>query len=168
MINGKGNDTMSAILLEEMRKAFTNAVIRTFQKMIMVECTPVESTHSEVASVDFSGSIGFSGYINGNCTLRLTEQTAREAVTRISGEQVDNVAEIADGVGELVNMIAGNAKAALVNLGLSLSMPEVIRGQDQKKGSQQFNELFKLHFSSEIGNIEVITAYSQTSENQNK
>ena len=159
---------MRNILLDEMRKAFTNAVIRTFQKMIMVECTPVESTQSDATPVDFIGSIGFSGYISGHCLLRLSEQTAREAVSRLCGDKVEKIDEIADGVGELVNMIAGNAKAALVNLGLSLSMPEVIRGQDQKTGSHKFNELFDLHFSSEIGAIEVITAYSNTSKSPNK
>jgi chemotaxis protein CheX len=159
---------MRNILLEEMRKAVANAVIRTFQKMIMVECTPVESRQSDADSVGFSGIIGFSGYINGNCVLRLSEQTAREAVTRLSGEQVDDTSEIADGVGELVNMIAGNAKAALVNLKLSLSMPEVIRGQDHEIGFHRFGELIDLHFSSEIGDIEVITAYSNAPESQSK
>jgi chemotaxis protein CheX len=162
----QGNETMRDILLEEMRKAITSAVIRTFQKMIMVECTPVESTQSDATQDDFIGSIGFTGYIIGNCMLRLSEQTAREAVSRISGEKVENDDEIADGVGELVNMIAGNAKAALVNLGLSLTIPEVIRGQDQKKGFHTFNELFDLHFSSEIGNIYVMTAYSNALEGQ--
>jgi chemotaxis protein CheX len=159
---------MNDILLEEMRKAFSNAVIRTFQKMIMVECAPGESIQSNLAPADFIGSIGFSGYIIGNCVLRLSEQTAREAVSRLSGEKVEKIDEIADGVGEFVNMIAGNAKAALVNLGLSLSMPEVIRGQDDIKDHQKFNKLFDLHFSSEIGNIDVMTAYSNASESPNR
>jgi CheY-specific phosphatase CheX len=147
-------------ITEKLRSALSDAVILTFQKMTMVECAPIPSIPLDARLSGFSGIVGFSGLITGNCVLRLSSYTAKEAMTRLSGESVDDVAEISDGVGELVNMIAGNAKAALPKLELMLSMPQVIRGEGHEIGFHRFTELIELYFSSEIGDFEAMTAYS--------
>jgi chemotaxis protein CheX len=151
---------MSNEITEKLRSALAEAVQLTFQKMTMVECASVSSIPRDARLCGFSGIVGFSGLIIGNCVLRLSSETAREAISRLSGEPVDDVEEISDGVGELVNMIAGNAKAALPNLGLMLSMPQVIRGEGHEIGFHRFTELIDLYFSSEIGDFEIVTAYS--------
>jgi len=85
---------------------------------------------------------------------------AREAVSRLAGERIDNPAEIADGVGEMVNMIAGNAKAALQQFEISLSFPHTVRGKGHEMAFHRHFEMEKLYFASEIGKAAVIVAYS--------
>jgi len=102
--------------------------------MIVVDLAGPMVSGSAGPVFDISAVIGFSGDIVGNCALRMSFATAQEAVTRLAGEPVREWAAIADGVGELVNMIAGNAKAALDPYKMTLSFPEVIRGADTKSG----------------------------------
>jgi chemotaxis protein CheX len=152
---------MPELLIDMMRTAFFNAAVLTFEKMTM---TPIKALPKEQAGGDvfeISAIIGFSGGITGNCALRLSEQTAREVLSRLAGEPVSEAGEVADGVGELVNMIAGNAKAALVDFALTLSFPQIIRGKGHELSFNRKNGLVDLLFSSEIGNIAVIAAFTE-------
>ena len=152
---------MSKDLSEKIRKSFTEAVVHTFRTMILVECSPIaDFSESGERSYDYSGLIGFSGDLAGNCVLRMSIQTAREAVARLCGERVDDFSEISDGVGELVNIIAGNAKAALIDWKITLAFPEVIRGLGHEIGFHRYSGLIKLCFTSEIGDIAVVVAHS--------
>jgi chemotaxis protein CheX len=79
-----------------------------------------------------SGVIGLSGKtLQGAVAIVLAEETAITATERFLGTNVQTVtAEVVDCVGELVNMIAGNAKAQLEAYSLSLSLPSIVRGSD--------------------------------------
>jgi chemotaxis protein CheX len=147
-----------------MRKAFTDSAVFAFSRMIVVDLTTAESTDAGPDDFEISAIIGFSGDVAGSCALRMSGNTAREAVSRLAGEPVDDAAEIADGIGELANMIAGNAKAALEPRALSLSFPEVIRGKGHEIGFHRYADLFELHFMSEIGKVAVIVAYTNPKE----
>jgi chemotaxis protein CheX len=151
---------MSETLLHDMQKAFLDSAILTFRKMIMVELVPCEEIEALPQPWEFSGIIGFSGEIAGNCALRMSAATAREAITRLTGESVEDYAELSDGVGELVNMISGNAKAALDKYSISLSFPDVIRGAGHEISFHRHSDTFSLYFTSEIGTVAVVTAFS--------
>jgi chemotaxis protein CheX len=151
---------MADTLFEIILKAFTEAAVKTFQKMIMVELSLIQDYDKSKIQFDISGVIGFSGDVKGDCALRMSENTAKEAVTRLTGEIVEQSQEIGDGVGELVNMIAGNAKAALMDFNVSLSFPEIIRGKGHEIGFHRHSDLIELFFTSEIGDICVIVAFS--------
>lgn len=147
-------------LSEKIRKSFSDAVVLTFQKTALVACAPVaDLPGNNERAFDYSAVIGFSGDIAGSCVLRMSIQTACEAVARFCGERVDDLWKISDGVGELVNMIAGNAKATLSNFRMSLSFPEVVRGKGHDIGFRRNADLVELNFGSEIGDISVIVAY---------
>jgi chemotaxis protein CheX len=107
-----------------------------------------------------SAIIGFTGKIVGNCALRFPAAAAQEAMNRLTGETIDSPLEIADGAGELVNMIAGNAKSALQDFSLSLSFPEVVRGRGHEIGFHRHPSIITLNFASEIGSVAVIVAFS--------
>jgi chemotaxis protein CheX len=155
MDNNRDNQLRDAV-----RKAFADAAEATFRKMIMLELSPLSVEAGEKETWDFSGTVNFSGDIAGNCILRLSEATAREAITRLAGELIEKISEVSDGVGELANMISGNAKAALQEYTISLSFPEVIMGKDHEKAVQRHSNVISLYFTSEIGAIAVIAAYS--------
>jgi chemotaxis protein CheX len=148
-------------LTDKIRGAFFHSAVLTFGKMIMTPIEALDKAQTGPQEFEISAVIGFSGDITGNCALRLSEQTAREALKRLTGEPVSEPDEVADGVGELVNMIAGNAKAALQDFTLSLSFPEIIRGKGHEICFHRHTGLVDLLFSSDIGTIAVIAAFTE-------
>jgi chemotaxis protein CheX len=79
---------------------------------------------------EVSGIIGLSGKARGTVVLSLNRETALNAAGVMLGEQPTTInADVADAVGELTNMIAGNAKAQLEHLEMSVSLPMVITGK---------------------------------------
>ena len=154
------DDAMNSEILEKLTKAYCDASVFTFAKMIMVPIVAQSPDDAADESFDISGIIGFSGDIVGNCALQLTFAGAQDAIGKLTGESVDSPAEIADGVGELVNMIAGNAKAALEEYQIALSFPEVIRGKGHEISFKHDSSMFNQRFTSEIGPINIIVAYT--------
>ena len=155
-------DDMELSLRERIRKVFSDATVLTFDRMAAVSVSVARADGNSGGSYDLSAIIGFTGDLAGNCALRLSSSSAREAITRVAGEAIDSPVEIADGVGELVNMIAGNAKAALADYAISLSFPEVIRGVGHEIGFYRHPSVVDILCTSEIGTFAVIVAYSES------
>jgi chemotaxis protein CheX len=151
---------MPSIQSEKIKRVFSDATILTFSKMTSVDLLLKPADAPDTAVYDLSAVIGFTGDIKGNCVLRLSAETAQEAINRFAGETIESAMEIADGAGELVNMIAGNAKAALQGYSISLSFPEVIRGKGHELGFYRHPSVVAVYYASEIGDITVIVAFS--------
>ena len=81
---------------------------------------------------DVSGIMGLVGEANGSVVLSLPMRTACKVVARMLGEEVPTkvTENIKDGVGEIVNIISGQAKAALAQTKnhFTLSIPTVVAG----------------------------------------
>jgi chemotaxis protein CheX len=79
---------------------------------------------------DVSGVIGLSGKAQGTVVLGLSREAAMRAAEILLQEpQAEINSDVSDAVGELVNIIAGRAKANLEHLNLSVSLPTVITGR---------------------------------------
>jgi chemotaxis protein CheX len=109
---------------------FVNSTINVFTTMVRIKpevSAPhlKEDTHT---TYDVSGIIGFSGDILGSVVVSFQMETARQLVNALVGMEVDTKSlDFADAVGELTNMIAGNAKKDL-GLMASIGVPNVIIG----------------------------------------
>ena len=83
---------------------------------------------------DITALIGIGGPGRGTVALGFPKETAIAILERMLGIQVDTIDEtVVDGMAEVVNMIAGNAKAKLRKGDeepLVLTLPNVILGQD--------------------------------------
>lgn len=81
---------------------------------------------------DVSGVMGLSGEASGSVVISMPARLACEVVGRMLGEEPEaEVSEIVrDGIGEVINMIAGRAKAVLAGseYHYTLSLPAVIVG----------------------------------------
>lgn len=76
-------------------------------------------------------SIGFTGSIEGSCSLCLPDSSACNMVSKMIGQTVDEInVEIIDGVGEIVNIILGSIKMKLQgsNYDFTISVPSYIKG----------------------------------------
>ncbi|MCH9023611.1 MAG: chemotaxis protein CheX [Planctomycetes bacterium] len=78
---------------------------------------------------DVSGIVAFTGEVAGSVVISFSEETALKIVEAFTMEKVDLHSEdFVDAIGELCNMIAGNAKKDF-NLDARIGIPSVIIGK---------------------------------------
>ena len=107
-------------------------------------------------SHEIVGLIGLSGPTRGNVALLLPEATAKAMVGRLLGEEIHEIDDdVIDAVAELVNIIAGGAKARLSEgePPIKLSLPNVIRGRDCTVHYPTKAVWLELPFTSELGEM---------------
>lgn len=138
-------------MIEKIEEAFSRAVKDTFHKMLMFEVSEVKGEVSE--SMDISAIVDFTGGLKGSVSLSFNMNTASKVVSAFVGEEITNPLEIEDGVGELANMIAGNAKSEFDELEISISIPKI-----SKIESAVGNNILSNLYSCEAGEILVKVA----------
>jgi len=124
---------MSQAIRVEYINPFIIAVSKTLETMVGCSVTrePPQVKRGKSALYPVSGIIGLSGAIVGTVVLTMSENLALKSASAMLMEEFtefDN--DVSDAVGELTNVIAGNAKAQLEEYKLSLSLPNVIYGKD--------------------------------------
>lgn len=113
-------------------KAFMQSVQNVLSTMVGVDCRIGKPTlkHEPKPSYDVSGIVGFSGEVVGSVVISFVADTATRIVESFTCEKMPiESPDFADAVGELSNMIAGNAKKDF-GLNASISIPNVIIGHD--------------------------------------
>ena len=84
-------------------------------------------------SYDISGVIGLSGEAQGIISLSFPKQLALKTVSTLLGTEIKVVGdEVTDGIGEIVNIVAGYAKQYLTEYKLSISLPNVVIGNNHQ------------------------------------
>ncbi len=111
---------------------FVRSVLSVFSTMANCTLTRgqpfIKDSHQPMHEV--SGIIGLSGKAKGTVVLSLDREAAMRATEALLGERPSSIdADVTDAIGELTNMIAGNAKAQLERYALSVSLPTVITGK---------------------------------------
>jgi len=144
-------------MIHHIVEMFKEAATRTFSTTLMVDLTVVEGEVPE-PEWEIFGLIGLSGDVNGNVAVCLRNDTAREIIYRFTGEQARGIEDITDGVGEIVNIIAGNAKSYMTDKRVFLSLPEVVQGKSVKIDFKKFKERVEIRFASDIGPVKLIFA----------
>jgi len=117
-------------------------------------------------SGDLTALIGLSGPVRGTVALSFPDTTARAMVGRMTGLPEADVAEsLGDGLAELVNIVAGGAKAKL-NSGdgavTDLSLPTVVRGQQYAVEGLTQTTWLDVPFASELGTFTLRVTFEQT------
>ena len=88
-----------------------------------------------IARGDVSAVIGLTGNVSGTIAVSFTEKSILAIVSRMFGEKVSDLNdEIGDAVGEIANMISGQARQALEKMGrpLQAAIPTVIMGKGHR------------------------------------
>ncbi len=109
---------------------FIKSAKNVFETMFQMplECGAPSVKSESSASYDVSAIIGFAGEVEGAVVLSFPEAIARRIVTLFVGSEVTSKEDLSDAVGELVNMIAGGAKAQFTSKKVSISCPSVVIG----------------------------------------
>ncbi|MBD3318224.1 MAG: chemotaxis protein CheX [Chitinivibrionales bacterium] len=112
---------------------FIKSTIETFGTMLGESLKPGKPTakKSPFPTYDVSGIIGLSGNAQGAISISFPKAVALKIASKMLGSPVKVVGfEMADAIGELVNIIAGRAKKDLIGYELSISLPNVVMGTD--------------------------------------
>jgi chemotaxis protein CheX len=105
---------------------------------------------------EVSGIIGLAGETTGAVVLSFPRETAMAVVGRLSGKTYLGLTnEVLDGVGELVNIIAGNAKKDLEEFRIVISLPGVIVGTSYRIKWPDGIPVIAIPFESDLGRFSV-------------
>jgi chemotaxis protein CheX len=122
----------------ELVNPFIESVQEVFSTMLGTQAKrgKVGITDGEKSPGELVALIGISGRATGNVALSLPASTALSIIGQLMSETYDSVTEdVIDGVAEMVNMIAGGAKAKMNVDGdtpMDLSLPTVVSGDSYK------------------------------------
>ena len=79
---------------------------------------------------DISSIIGLSGNVSGCVVINLSTPVALQLVSALLGDEVTEIDEdTIDAIGEIANMIAGNAKTDFPGEDNAISVPSVVTGK---------------------------------------
>ena len=109
-------------------------VPEVMQTMVGLAATPgkgVENYPQPSKLKGVTGAIGLSGKVNGIVYTAFSDSLGKHVAEKILGGAAGEQ-DISDVVAELTNMITGNLKSRLCDLGFNcaLSIPSVMRGED--------------------------------------
>ncbi len=115
---------------------FVDSTLHVLNVMASTRAEPGEAyvKENQIARGDVSGVIGLIGEVSGTVSITFTQESALAIVSRITGGEFGELnEELQDAVGEIVNVISGQAKQKLEKLGWSLlksAIPTVITGKN--------------------------------------
>jgi len=118
--------------IEPFIEAATNAFMEMFKVEPTVEKPYLMSTEA-LQEWKISGVIGIAGETKGVVVLSFYDDMAIKITEMVTGKKIENFNDdVVDAVGEMVNIIAGNAKSGLEDYKLMISLPSIIQGEHHK------------------------------------
>jgi len=149
-------------------RPFISSVQNVFSMMVQLQITiqdPVIKTESKT-TYDVSGIIGLSGDVVGNVVLSFPTDAAERIVTLFTGmEMTSEHEDFADAIGELVNMVSGNAKADFKDRDVSISCPSVVIGHDHTIGRPKEIPCVAIPCQSDCGDFVIEISIQDRSAN---
>ncbi len=121
---------MNVDLINPFLEAVAN-VIKTMAFMEPKAGKPFRKRPDDPPRGDVTGIIGMTGPVNGAVAVSFSEQAILQLMSNMFGETCQEInGEVQDAVGELTNMISGDARRALAEKGYDFkaAIPTVIMG----------------------------------------
>jgi len=140
---------------------FISSTIATFDTMLKLKTAPGKpvAKTQPFPTYDVSGIIGLSGDAQGCIAISFPKIVALKVVSAILGAEVKVVGEeLVDGIGELANIIAGNAKQHFDGLNLLISLPNVVIGRNHMLGALKGIPTIVVPFVSSVGMFSIEVA----------
>lgn len=112
----------------------------------------------KLARGDVSGLIGLTGGVSGTISVSFTERCILAIVGRMFGETLTAMNdEIGDAVGEIANMISGQARQALEKMGrpLQAAIPSVIMGKGHQITHITSHPVIAIPFDTDKGGFTI-------------
>jgi chemotaxis protein CheX len=143
---------------------FVDAVNSVFTTMLSLQPTrkSLKVSPNEADEPQLTSIIGISGKVHGVVALRFPPETARSVAARMLGSEPDEAGgEVTDAVAEMVNMVAGNAKARFDHdPPLELGLPTVVEGRGYRLKYPSGSFWLEVPFETESGAFSMEISYT--------
>jgi chemotaxis protein CheX len=121
--------------MEQYIKPFIDVCVNVFKEFIGAELKvgrPYFAESSSVNEWDISAVIGLTGEARGAVVVSMKKELAMKLTDSLTGSKHDKLdADVIDAIGEIVNIIAGNAKKGLEEtFRLVISLPTIVEGKE--------------------------------------
>jgi len=145
---------------------FINATINVLETMafITVNAGKPYLKKDDVAIGDVSGILGLTGVANGTIAVTFEEKCILTVVSNMFGETMSELnSEIADAVGELTNMISGQARRELEEMGkvFKAAIPSVVTGRGHSIIHFTRGPKIAIPFSTDNGNFTIEVCFER-------
>lgn len=144
------------------RESLIRCLTESTQSVFSTMCGMELQAHTQVENEDVSkryqvsGIIGLSGSLKATIVVSLHEDVIFTAAEQFLGVRPDSIdADVIDLVGELANMIGGNAKDRLKREGLNLGLPTVVAGENHRVAYSSGMAITILPFDSDHGPLAI-------------
>jgi len=142
----------------EIAKPFVKATINVLSTMAMIVPKPGKPyiKKDDNAKGDVSAVIGFTGDRNGSVSLSFSKKCAIALVKAMLGDDIqDLLQDVKDAVGEITNMVSGQARAGLSEMGMHFagSTPSVIMGDGHTISHVTKEPVVIIPFTTEHGDF---------------
>jgi chemotaxis protein CheX len=139
---------------------FLNATLNVLETMAFVKAEAAKPylKKDNVAQGDVSGIVGITGAAKGTVSITFDEFSILKIVSNMFGEEMQEInPEISDAVGELTNMISGQARQEIEKTGKILhgAIPTVVTGKNHKLISMTKGPKIAIPFKTDAGNFTV-------------
>ncbi len=144
----------------QIAKPFIKATVDILITMAGIKATPGVPyiKKSSIAKGDVSAIVGVSGDLTGTIAVSFTKPCAVAVLKSMLGDDIhDLLSDLQDVVGELTNMISGQARAGLVASGLTLqgTTPTVVVGDNHILRHISASPVIAIPFTSPVGEFTV-------------
>ncbi len=115
-----------------------------------------DKNNSVCCSWDISGTIGLAGDIKGMVVISFRQELILKISSNLMQKEITEIDdEVIDIVGELVNIVAGNAKKFLEEFRIVISLPTVIKGSNHSffPASNRVT-IFRVPFKTDYGEFD--------------
>lgn len=137
---------------------FMKAISHVFKTMLNLEVSfgKPQVKVDEKVSHDVSSIIGLSGDVAGVVIMSYPRPSAFKIAGIFAGMSFNELNEdLADPIGELANMVAGNAKKDIEGLNISISIPSVVIGHGHQISSTKMVPRLVIPCSTPAGSFVV-------------
>lgn len=148
---------------EKLLSPFINATLNVLETMAFIKPEAGEPyvKKDNFARGNVSGVIGFTGESNGTVSVTFNEFCILKIVSNMFGEEIKEINdEITDAVGELINMISGQARRELEEIGKVFhgAIPSVITGKNHKLMPMTKGRKIAIPFNIDSGSFTIEVA----------
>ncbi len=145
---------------------FINATINVLETMAFMEVTAGKPflKKGNVAIGDITGLMGLTGVANGTVAVTFESKCILAIVSNMFGEKMNEInSEIIDAVGELTNMISGQARRELEEVGRSFkaAIPSVVAGEKHSITHYTNGPKIAIPFATENGDFTIEVCFER-------
>lgn len=144
----------------ELAKPFIKAAVDVLSTMAFIKPKVgkpyVKKNNTAVG--DVTGLVGLTGEKNGSVSMSFDKKCAVSIVKNMLGDEIEDImTDVKDAVGELTNMISGQARAGLAERGLVFegSTPSVIMGDNHTISHVAKTPIMAIPFKTDAGGFTI-------------